>query len=302
MKEEHLMDLLVKAVEEDGKELEEVAPVIIDMNRIQVKNFCRWMRKNNLSDQTIHSYSRTVEFYQGKYKTISKNSLLAYRNYLIENYCPTTVNQRIQAINKYLEYIHKKSLALKSVKVQNKPFLENVISYTDYLYFTKRLKKDGYMKAYFIAKTIACTGARPSETIKFRYDHVENGYMDVHSKGGKIRRIYIPAKLQKELLGWLISEGITTGTIFKNEKGQTITTRGIAKLLKSCAERYKSIPIETIYPYSFRHMFAKKFLEKEYNLVLLADLLGHTSLETTRIYTRMTSAEQYSIVNRVVKW
>ena len=281
---------------------EEMPAEIIDMNKILVKNFCKWMKRNNLSEQTIHSYSRTIEFYQKKYKTMSKNSLLSYRQYLIDNYSPTTVNQRIQAVNKYLEYSHKKSLALKSVRVQNKPFLENVISYDDYLYFTKRLKKDGHLKTYFIVRTIACTGARPSEVIKFRVDHVENAYMDVHSKGGKIRRIYIPARLQKELLEWLENEGITTGTIFKNEKGETITTRGIAKLIKTHGENYKSIPIECIYPYSFRHMYAKKFLKKEYNLVLLADLLGHTSLETTRIYTRMTSAEQYYIINKIVKW
>lgn len=289
--------------EPDITEVKEDIPAeIIDLNKIMVKNFCKWMKKNNLSDKTILSYSRTVEFYQKKYKTMSKNSLLSYRQYLIDHYSPTTVNQRIQAINKYLEYAYKKSLALKSVRVQNKPFLENVISYTDYIYLTKRLKKDGHLKLYFIVRTIACTGARPSEVIKFRVDHVENGYMDVHSKGGKIRRIYIPTRLQKELLDWLKVEKISSGTIFKNEKGETITTRGIAKLLKTHAEKYKSIPIECIYPYSFRHMYAKKFLEKEYNLVLLADLLGHSSLETTRIYTRMTSAEQKYIVNKVVKW
>lgn len=188
------------------------------------------------------------------------------------------------------------------MRVQNKPFLENVISYEDYVYLTKQLKKDGHEKLYYIVRTIACTGARPSEVIKFRVDHVENGYMDVHSKGGKVRRIYIPTRFQKELLAWLSKENIECGTIFKNDKGETITTRGISKLLKTHAQKYKSIPIQCVYPYSFRHMYAKKFLEKEYNLVLLADLLGHSSLETTRIYTRMTSAEQYYIVNKIVKW
>lgn len=280
--------------DEDGKE--------IDVNNREIKNFCKWMKRNNLSEATIRSYSRTVETFQNKYKTLNKNSLLAFRQYLIDNYCPTTVNQRIQAMNRYLEYIHKGSLALKCVRVQRKHFLENVVTYNDYIYFTKQLKKDGYYKVYFIVRTIACTGARPSEIIKFRVDHIETGWMDVNSKGGKIRRIYIPKKLQNELLGWLRIEGITSGTIFRNKNGETLSTRGMAKLLKDCAKQYKSVSLDTIYPYSFRHMYAKKFLEKEYNLVLLADILGHASLETTRIYTRMSSAEQYAIVNRTVTW
>ena len=278
---------------------------IISINKVIIKNFTNWMRRNNYSDATMISYSKTIKEYQQKYKVLSKKALLAYRQYLIDNYSPASVNQKIYAINKYLEYAHKKSLKLKGVKVQNKPFLENVITDNDYRYFCKRLHADesmGARKVYFIVKFIACTGARPSELVRFRVDHIETGWMDLYSKGGKIRRIYIPKRLRNAALKWLEDERIESGTIFKNKNGQTITTRGINKLLKEYAGKYKGIPLETVYAYSFRHRYAINFIEKKGDLMLLADLMGHSSLEVTRRYTRMSSAEQYEAVCKIVTW
>lgn len=284
---------------------DEVEADIISINRVVIKNFGNWLKRNNYESSTIGSYCRTVKKYQDKYKTISKNSLLAYRDHLIENYSPASANQKIYAINKYLEYSHKKSLRLKGVKIQNKPFLENVITDADCKYFCKRLRADKdetARKVYFLVRFIVTTGARPSELVRFRVDHVETGWMDIYSKGGKIRRVYIPTKLQKPAIKWIEEQGIESGTIFKNKNGQTITTRGVNKLLKEYAEKYKNIPLDTVYCYSFRHRYAINFLDHGGELMLLADLMGHSSLETTRRYTRMSSAEQYAAVNRIVTW
>lgn len=294
----HFTPEIIPEIGEEGEKAD-----VLNINKIVVRNFKNWMRRNNLSDSTITSYTATMIDFQRRYKHLTKNALLAYRQYLIDNFNPRTANQRINGINKYLEYSNKKSLRLKSVRIQNKPFLENVITKNDYNYFLKELKREGAMKVYFIVKFIACTGVRPSELIKFRVDHVEYGWMDIYSKGGKIRRIYIPTKLQQDAMEWLKKEKITCGTIFKNEKGETITTRGINKLLKDHASKLKNIPLETIYAYSFRHFFAKSFLEKNpEDILLLADLMGHSSLETTRIYTRMTTSEQRKIVCKTVDW
>lgn len=271
----------------------------------QIKNFSNWLKKNNYSVSTMNSYSKTVRDFQKKYEVLSKRTLLLYRQFLIDNYSPASVNQKIYALNKYLEFLHRKSLKIKGVKVQNKPFLENVITNNDYLYFCKRLRAEdspGARKVYFIIKFIICTGARPSELVRFRVDHVETGWMDIYSKGGKIRRIYIPKKLRNSALEWIKENGIETGTIFKNKNGQTITTRGINKLLKEYAGKYKLIPLETVYAYSFRHRYAINFIEKKGDLMLLADLMGHSSLEVTRRYTRMSSAEQYDTVCKIVTW
>lgn len=121
------------------------------------------------------------------------------------------------------------------------------------------------------------------------------------SKGGKIRRIYIPQKLCEEFLLWLESQHIETGFAFFNKAGDRISRVGIVNAMKKQAKKYK-IDEAVVYPHSFRHRFAKNFLEKYNDIALLADLMGHESIETTRIYLRMTAGEQSKIINDVVTW
>lgn len=109
------------------------------------ETFEQHLRKSNLSENTIHSYLWTVDFYHAHYDEISKENLMAYKGYLMEFFKPKTVNLRIQAMNKYLEFLHKDRLRLKAVKVQQKNFLENVISNADYNFLKKQLKKDSNM-------------------------------------------------------------------------------------------------------------------------------------------------------------
>ena len=116
-----------------------------------------------------------------------------------------------------------------------------------------------------------------------------------------MRRIYIPKRLKKETLEWLKDKKRTSGFLFLNKQGRRISTRGIAGQLKHFAIRYQINP-DVVYPHSFRHRFAKNFLEKFNDISLLADLMGHESIETTRIYLRNTSTEQQRIVDRVVDW
>ena len=123
----------------------------------------------------------------------------------------------------------------------------------------------------------------------------------MYSKGGKIRRIYIPIKLQQEALLWLKEQDLSSGFIFRNRFGDRITPRGISSQLKQLALRYK-IDTKVVYPHSFRHRFAKNFLAKYNDISLLADLMGHESIETTRIYLRKTSLEQRAIVDSIIDW
>jgi len=263
--------------------------------------FKTFLAKQNLADNSITSYVGTVKYFLEKYGTFTRCNLIAYKNYLIENRAPQTVNLRLQALNKYLEFIHKESLKLRFVKVQQKNFLENVISNADYLYLKGRLKADGYDQWYFVVWFMAATGARVSELRKIKVEDVRLGYLDIYSKGGKIRRLYIPKNLRSEANAWFDSIPITSGYIFLNRFGELITTRGIAQQLKHFAELY-DIDKAVVYPHSFRHRFAKNFLERYNDIALLADLMGHDSIETTRIYLRRTSTEQQEIVDRVIDW
>lgn len=264
-------------------------------------SFEKYLQKKNLSQNTIKAYLFAVKQYQSKYLVISKKNLQAFKTFLVENYKIKTVNLRIQAINSYLKYIKKENLRLQLLKLQQKNFLENVISEADYEYFKKCLKNEKEIYWYFVIRFITATGARVSELIQFKVEHVKIGYFDLYSKGGKLRRIYIPSKLQKEALQYFENNHITDGFIFKNKYGNKITTRGIASELKKLGIKYGLNP-KVIYPHSFRHRFAKSFLNRFNDISLLADLMGHESIETTRIYLRRTSTEQQEIVNKIIDW
>ena len=266
-----------------------------------ITQFKAYLAKTNLAENTITSYVWTVTYYLEHYKEVNKKNLLAYKGYLVENFKPQTVNLRLQAVNKFLEFSKQEELKMKFVKAQQKNFLENVISDADYKFLKTKLKADGYDQWYFVVWFMAATGARVSELLQIKAEHVSVGYLDLYSKGGKMRRIYIPKKLCTEAAKWLKERDLTTGYLFTNRTGNRLSTRGIAIQLKHFAVNY-GINREVVYPHSFRHRFAKNFLEKFNDIALLADLMGHESIETTRIYLRRTASEQQKIVDKIVTW
>ena len=268
---------------------------------IDKEKFERHLKGTNLSENTISAYTFAIKQFSRLYDNVTKKNLRQYKVWLIENYKPKTVNLRLRAINCYLEYIGKSVWKLQFVRVQQKAFLENVISEADYEYFKKCLKQDNEIFWYFVIRFLAATGARVSELIQIKVEHIRLGHLDLYSKGGKLRRIYIPKALQDEALSWLNEKNQESGFIFLNKYGERITTRGISGQLKKFAERY-NIDKSVVYPHSFRHRFAKNFLERCNDIAFLADLMGHESIETTRIYLRKTATEQREIVDQIVDW
>ena len=160
-------------------------------------SFKEFLDKTNLARNTVTSYLWTVEYYFKHYGTINKKNLLAYKGFLIENYKPQTVNLRLQGLNKYLEFTKQEKLKVRFVKVQQKNFLENVISDADYKFLKTKLKADGFEQWYFIVWFMAATGARVSELLQIKVEHVKCGHLDLYSKGGKVRRLYIPKRLSE---------------------------------------------------------------------------------------------------------
>lgn len=266
-----------------------------------IVEFERHLRGTNLAENTVKSYLFAVRQFYERYDSVTKRSLKEHKAWLIEQYKPKTVNLRIRAINCYLESIGKSAWALSSVKVQQKAFLENVISEADYTYFKNCLKRDGNLLWYFVIRFLAATGARVSELVQIKVEHIKLGHLDLYSKGGKLRRIYIPKALQEEALAWLNEIHRDSGFIFLNRFGERITTRGISGQLKKLAVQYGIDPA-VVYPHSFRHRFAKSFLDRCSDIAFLADLMGHESIETTRIYLRKTATEQQLLVDNIVNW
>ena len=262
--------------------------------------FSYFLQKEGMSSNTQQAYLTTVTYFLQHYKPVSKD-LLAYKGYLLSHYKPKTVNLRIQALNRYLSFIGMPDLRLKAIKIQAKPYLENVISDADYRFFKTQLFADQDPDLGMAVWFLGATGARVSELLQIKVEHVKAGYIDLSTKGGKVRRIYIPAHLAKEALSWLQQKNLASGYIFLNHNRQRITSRGLSQKLRDAARKYH-LNVKEVHPHSFRHRFAKNFLEKYQDIALLADLMGHESIETTRIYLRRTATEQQTLFNQIVDW
>ena len=265
------------------------------------RKFQSFLERSGFAKNTVSAYVETVRLFLARYGRVSEKSLCDYKVFLLEHYKPKTVNLRLHALNKYLEFTKHPRLRLKSVKVQQRSYLENVISNEDYTFLKNKLHKEPNLEWYYVVRFLAATGARVSELIQIKIEHVHVGYFDIYSKGGKYRRIFIPKKLRNEAEEWVSDQGRTTGYLFLNRFGDRITARGISQQLKNYASKY-GMNVKVVYPHSFRHRFAKNFLEKYNDIALLADLMGHESIETTRIYLRKSSLEQQTIVDKVVTW
>lgn len=263
--------------------------------------FLRYMTAKNLSGNTISSYLYGVKTFFSRYPELDQNNVSLYKVYLMERYRPQTVNMRIRALNCFLKSLDIRDYKISAVRLQQKPFIDHVISRADYEYLKRRLWEDGQYTFYFIVRFIAATGVRVSELVSLDIPDVQTGYRDLYSKGNKTRRVYIPSSLQKSCLEWLDAEGRRDGPLFISRLGRPMTVSGIRKQLKTFAIRYHLDP-EVMYPHSFRHRFAKNFIENGGDIAFLSDLLGHDSIETTHIYLRRTSTEQAILFNRVVDW
>lgn len=271
--------------------------------KFEIEKFEAYLRNDNKSENTITLYLFSANQFISRYDgELNRTTLKDYRNYLRDNFSIKTCNARLNGINLYIEKVLKKpQMKIDYLKEQQKPFLENVISDADYEYFKKCLDTPATKYWYFVIRFLAATGARIHEFIQFKVEHVKRGHVDLYGKGAKMRRIYFPAALQKDALSWLSEIGRDSGFIFVNKNGKLITPRGIAHQLKEFAKKFK-IPTEVVYPHSFRHRFAKNFLEKYKDISFLADLMGHSSIETTRIYLRKTATEQREVVDQIITW
>ncbi|MGN0372565.1 MAG: tyrosine-type recombinase/integrase [Enterocloster sp.] len=265
------------------------------------EQYLKYLKKQEFSPNTIRSSLASYRQYHSLHDDLSAESLLQYKEYLLKNYKMSTVNNRIYGINRYLEFRAESDFRLSAVRLQQTPFLDTIISQEDYEHLKQCLKKGGNLYWYFVVRFLACTGARVGELIQIKAEHLSLGYMDLYAKGGKVRRIYFPEGLCREALQWISDRGISSGFIFTGRSGKQITPRGIGSQLKVLALRY-GIPSETVYPHAFRHRFAKNFLAKFNDISLLADLMGHESIETTRIYLTKSSQEQRELIDRIVTW
>lgn len=231
---------------------------------------------------------------------MDRASLLEHRRWLAEHYAVKTANIRLTAINSWLDFNQSEIEHLSPFRMQQKPFLDNVITQEQYESMRDGLLRMGDTKWYFIIRFLAGTGARVSELLMFKAGNVRKGYLDIVSKGDKLRRVWVPQSLRVDALPW-ISSLDDEAFLFVDEMGNPMTARQLSYGLKRAARQF-GVDEEVVYPHSFRHLFAKNFIARQPDIAFLADLMGHKSIETTRVYLRKTADEQRRELDAIVDW
>ncbi len=208
------------------------------------------------------------------------------------------MNLRLAALEKYCKYLSLE-IKVKRMKIQKVVSVENVITAQQYDCLIKMLERDHQINMLIIIKLLAKTGGRISEVLRYQKKDLLKGYVDMRTKG-KIRRIYFPENLVSEILP-AVKDYSDNDFLCRNRFGKPITSRGVSENLARYAEIY-GIPREVMHPHSFRHFFAIEFLKRNHNISLLADLLGHSGVNTTMIYLRMSQEQQKAEIDEAVNW
>lgn len=236
---------------------------------------------------------------------LTKSDVVAYKEHLRDaGRATTTINRAVISLNKYLKWAGAEDAAgTKQLKTQRRSTLENVISYADYERLLRVLldppeqaRRAGLredLQAWAILQTIAGTGIRYGELQYFTVEAVQaakkTGHITVTNKG-KERSIPVNKSLYKLLTDYCRDKGIESGIIFVTKYGNPISNEQLTRRLKRIAG-YARINKSKVHPHNFRHLFAKEYMEKVGRLDKLRDILGHSDINTTTIYTKATAKE-----------
>ena len=281
------------------KSLEKLS-AISEKNRKLMNDFIYSLtQEEDYSPHTLSLYSFSVKKYFEYANEISADNYKRFVRTLEEQgMSPATIRLRITALERLSEFV-KKPIKLKRPKFTRKLDTDNVPTESEYeklLEFLKAKKNKDY---YFFVKILATTGARVSEFLQFRWEDITNGEVTLKGKGNKYRRFFFQKSLQKEVSQYIEATG-KAGYVAIGKYG-LLSERGLNQNMKEWGDRC-GIDRKKMHPHAFRHFFAKMFLKKNKDVIQLADLLGHGSVDTTRIYLQKSYDEQKKEFNRSVTW
>jgi len=255
---------------------------------------------HELSENTISKYSRDIRFFlyyiNGK-EQIIKSDLIEYRQFLTDKYKISTVNSYLISINRYLSWLRADSLTVNTVRAQRKTSLDGILSVEEYNRLLEFCLHTGKERDYLLLRTIAGTGIRVGELKSITYEAALRGEAEIYHKC-KCRSISISEPLSKLLIEYCTKKDIQ-GVIFSGRvAGYALSPKGAWKCLKRMAEKAQ-VDIGKVKPHNLRHLFAKTYMQRIGNMSELADLLGHASIETTRIYAQTSREEKRLSLNKL---
>lgn len=273
------------------------------MRYSDIEGFKKHLTSRGLTVNTAKTYSEAVIDYYKRYRTINRLSILEWKDGMAGRYKPQTIACRIKGMNAYLDY-KGIDMHLSGIKLERISHLDNVISVSDYHKLIRGLYSKGdivSLRWRLLYMTIAMTGMRVSEVRQLTVDHVLAGRSQIYTKGGIYRTVLLPKRLVYELKTYLSGINQEDGYIFGSRPEKPYAIGSIETRMKMHADEFR-IPRDVMHPHSLRHLFGKNFMKNKGDITVLADILGHASIETTRIYTRRTLDEQMELLDKLVTW
>ena len=271
------------------------------ITRKSINAYKQYLLMAEKAHATITKYINEVERLSEylEHNALNKRALLEYRETLAENFSSRTVNTKLAAINGYLAFIGVDEYKVHLLKVQRKAFIaENrELSAAEYKRLVNAADASGNDRLSLVMQTICGTGIRVSELISLTTDAIEKHHTEIRLKG-KSRTVLIPNKLCKKLAEYAARQHIDSGVIFRTKGGKPLDRANVCHDMKRICDA-AHVEQSKVFPHNLRHLFARAFYSIEKNLSHLADVLGHSSIETTRIYVAASSRQYERMLDKM---
>lgn len=259
-----------------------------------VDGFATYLKNEEKSDNTIQKYIHDIQDFMHFMNClgITKERVIAYKNKLIsENYAIRSINSMLAALNSLFTFLNWEDFKVKSIKLQQQVYCseEKELTKAEYVRLVETAKRKGNERLNLILQTICGTGIRVSELPYITVEAVKQGEAVVSLKG-KTRTVFIVRELRRKLLCYSKERKIETGPIFITRNGTPMSRTNIWREMKNLCEQAEVNP-DKVFPHNLRHLFARTFYGIEKDIAKLADILGHSSINTTRIYVITTGFE-----------
>ena len=259
-----------------------------------IEEYCLWLQHNEMSQGTIYKYryylNQLEQFMDGA--AVTKERVMIWKETLRRNLSPVTVNGALAAVNGFFRYLGWNDCLVKFIKVKQQVFCsrQKELKREEYLQLVEAAQKDGNERLCLLIQTLCSTGIRISELSYITVTAVEKQIVQVDCKG-KVRTIFLTRQLCRLLKEYAEKRKVQSGPIFVTRSGKPMDRSNIWREMKKIGKKAGINP-QKIFPHNLRHLFARVYYSQEKDLLRLSDILGHSSVNTTRIYT-MESGEKH---------
>ena len=262
----------------------------------KIKEFESYLKENERTKNTIEKYIRDITAFAEWMKgtEMTKELVLEYKAYISQKYAVASVNSMLSSLNSFFDFAELPQYKVKTIKMQRTIFADERKELTkqEYEKLLSTAKDRGQHRLYMIMQTICALGLRVSELQYITVSAVRQGYARIDCKG-KMRTVIMPCAICKMLTKYIKKNKITSGSIFVTKNGKPLDRSNIWSAMKALC-REAGVSADKVFPHNLRHLFARTYYKLRKDIVRLADILGHSSINTTRIYT-MESGENHRL-------